>query len=32
MWDWEHSSAIIWGALVIGALAVLAPLGFNPFR
>jgi len=23
---------IIWGVLVLGALAVLAPLGFNPFR
>ena len=23
---------IIWGVLVLGVVAVLAPLGFNPFR
>jgi hypothetical protein len=23
---------VIWAAVVVGALAILAPLGFNPFR
>ena len=23
---------VIWGALLLGVVAVLAPLGFNPFR